>query len=509
MALRRLYPRGCCGDRPSCSLASTPVNRTRDELRHYIAAKHSTVEPPAPIGLCLQRKRRLHGGGGGLGLCASLTHSSFSSSASLALALELFCLRQRTVRGRARVVPQASAETAETEGDVTQDIAAGEEEEEKKETTEVLSGRGVLDVDLDQAIEDVAKDLKRQIPEFLLPQLRCFASFGVDTPELVKLTKSQLVSKDRKGKVLKIPEEILRERLTWYTGVFELTGKELGKALARDPRILQCSPETTTAKRVQYLTRRGMDKTQLTKVFKKSPQFFRLDVAKSMEPRFKFLEQLGIPKGMHPTILVKDPAIMNRTISSMEENALFLLELGFDAGSLQLVLVKHPSLLRYNRKSMSKIVYFFTKLGISQNERVVMISRLPQVFSMSLEKNLMAKFSYFLRTLGWSVHDLSLSPQVLSLSLKGRILGRHQFLVQKGVFDYFRDFKRRRWLLVTDAVFAKSIAKCPLEEYQAFLKAFQKSTAGKGKKVARAPTKKSSPRAKGRTKKLTRTPRKK
>merc|ERR1711929_37642 len=130
---------------------------------------------------------------------------------------------------------------------------------------------------------------------------------------------------------------------------------------------------------------------------------------------------------MHPTILVKDPAIMNRTISSMEENALFLLELGFDAGSLQLVLVKHPSLLRYNRKSMSKIVYFFTKLGISQNERVVMISRLPQVFSMSLEKNLMAKFSYFLRTLGWSVHDLSLSPQVLSLSLKGRILGRHQF----------------------------------------------------------------------------------
>ena len=74
---------------------------------------------------------------------------------------------------------------------------------------------------------------------------------------------------------------------------------------------------------------------QLTRVFKKSPQLFRLDVSKSMEPRFQFLEQLGIPKGMHPSLLVKDPAIMNRSITSMEENALFLLELGFDAQSLQ------------------------------------------------------------------------------------------------------------------------------------------------------------------------------
>ncbi len=96
---------------------------------------------------------------------------------------------------------------------------------------------------------------------------------------------------------------------------------------------------------------------QLTRVFKKSPQLFRLDVGKSMEPRFQFLEQLGIPKALHPALLVKDPAIMNRSISSMEENALFLLELGFDAQSLQLVLVKHPSLLRYNRQSMSKAMY--------------------------------------------------------------------------------------------------------------------------------------------------------
>merc|ERR1739848_687727 len=193
-----------------------------------------------------------------------------------------------------------------------------------------------------------------------------------------------------------------------------------------------------------------------------------------IEPRMSFLEQLGIPKAMQTSVLVKDPAIMNRSITSMEENALFLLEISFDPASLQLVLVKHPPLLRYNKKSMKKIVYFFTKLGITKNERVVLISRLPQVFSMSLEKNLMAKFSYFLGTLGWSVHDLSMSPQVLSLSLKGRILGRHQFLVKKGCFEFYKDFKKRRWLLVKDEDFAKLADSSTLEEYQAFLKKFKK-----------------------------------
>mmetsp|Transcript_805 Transcript_805/g.1872 ORF Transcript_805/g.1872 Transcript_805/m.1872 type:complete len:194 (+) Transcript_805:1-582(+) len=160
---------------------------------------------------------------------------------------------------------------------------------------------------------------------------------------------------------------------------------------------------------------------------------------------------------------------MHRSISSMEENALFLLEVGFDSSNLNTVLIKHPSLLRYSRASMSRSIYFMQKLGMTQSELVLLISRLPQIFSMSLEKNLMAKFSYFLRTLGWTVHDLSSSPQVLSLSLKGRILRRHQFLVHKGVFDYFKDFKRRRWLLVTDIAFADSIAKCSLAEYQTFL----------------------------------------
>ncbi|QDZ21590.1 hypothetical protein HOP50_06g41170 [Chloropicon primus] len=405
-------------------------------------------------------------------------------------------MHKRNKRSGERGFPRTLA-AQRTEAETGVDLLADSMEEDVHLTSEVSYLTPLFDNKIRTNIE---KEVGQSIPDYLLPQLGCFASFGVEVPELVKLTKSQLVSNDSRGKVLKIPEDILRERLSWYNECFDLTGKELGKALTRDPRILQCSPETTTAKRVQYLARRGVDKQQLTKVFKKSPQFFRLDVTKSMEPRFQFLEQLGIPKAMHPALLVKDPAIMNRSISSMEENALFLLEIGFDAPSLQLVLVKHPSLLRYNRKSMKKIIYFFTKLGITKNERVVLISRLPQVFSMSLERNLMAKFSYFLRTLGWSVHDLSMSPQVLSLSLKGRILGRHQFLVQKGLFDYFKDFKRRRWLLVKDAVFATSIAKCSEDEYKQFLKNFLKETKSTGRASASAGKKTGRPR--GRPKKV-------
>lgn len=360
--------------------------------------------------------------------------------------------------------------------------------------------------DLDLVLEKVSRQVGKDLPEFLLPQIRCFASFEVDVPELVKLIKKQLQSKDSYEKVLKIPEEVLRKRLSWYASAFDVNGKELGVCLLKDLRILQVSPETTIAKRVQYLTRRGLDKSQLTKVFKKSPQLFRLDVMKSMEPRIQLFEQLGMPKDKHPQLIVKDPAIMYRSITEMEENALFLLDVGFDKQSLQHVLLKCPSLLRYNRKTMSKTVYFFQKLGLSQNEMVVMISRIPQIFSLSLEKNLMPKFSYFVRTLGWSVHDLCLAPQVLSLSMKGRILVRHQFLVRKGSFDYFKDFKRNRWLLVRDEVFAEKIARCSVQEYKVFLSKFSSKAHANTKKTK---AERSSSRRKGDAKQLGNKPKKK
>jgi hypothetical protein len=392
--------------------------------------------------------------------------------------------RERHLALISRAVQEPAAALLGTEESSDDDDDEGEggkhqqeEEDKKKKSSGGKKKKKVSSTssssDLDLVLEKVSRQVGKDLPELLLPQILCFASFEVDVPELVKLVRKQLHSKDSYEKVLKIPEEVLRKRLSWYASAFEVTGKELGVCLLKDLRILQVSPETTIAKRVQYLTRRGLDKSQLTKVFKKSPQLFRLDVMKSMEPRIQLFEQLGMPKDKHPQLIVKDPAIMYRSITEMEENALFLLEVGFDKQSLQHVLIKCPSLLRYNRKTMSKTVYFFQKLGLSQNEMVVMIGRIPQIFSLSLEKNLMPKFSYFVRTLGWSVHDLCLAPQVLSLSMKGRILVRHQFLVRKGSFDYFKDFKRNRWLLVRDEVFAEKIARCSLQEYKVFLSKFQ------------------------------------
>ena len=72
---------------------------------------------------------------------------------------------------------------------------------------------------------------------------------------------------------------------------------------------------------------------------------------------------------------------------------------------------------------MKKIVYFFSKLGITKNERVVLISRLPQVFSMSLEKNLMAKFSYFCRTLNWSSRPEHVASGAVAVA-EGQDLGK-------------------------------------------------------------------------------------
>lgn len=46
---------------------------------------------------------------------------------------------------------------------------------------------------------------------------------------------------------------------------------------------------------------------------------------------------------------------------------------------------------RYKKERMAQHVYFFQKLGMSQSEIVLMFTRSPALFSLTLQKNIMAK----------------------------------------------------------------------------------------------------------------------
>jgi len=60
------------------------------------------------------------------------------------------------------------------------------------------------------------------------------------------------------------------------------------------------------------------------------------------------------------------------------------------------------------------------------------VTRLSQLFSLSVDNSLRPKYQYLTGELGGSKRQLLECPTYLSLSLQARIMPRHRFLVQQG-----------------------------------------------------------------------------
>ncbi len=89
------------------------------------------------------------------------------------------------------------------------------------------------------------------------------------------------------------------------------------------------------------------DNAELTSILKKCPNVLRLQLEETLDFKFDFFKKLGVPMHKHKDIVVRDPAILTRTIESMEENVLFLLETGWDTENIPSFVYKHPKILRY------------------------------------------------------------------------------------------------------------------------------------------------------------------
>lgn len=100
-------------------------------------------------------------------------------------------------------------------------------------------------------------------------------------------------------------------------------------------------------KRLRYLRNYvKCDNAELTSILKKCPNVLRLQLEETLDFKFDFFKKLGVPMHKHKDIVVRDPAILTRTIESMEENVLFLLETGWDTENIPSFVYKHPKILR-------------------------------------------------------------------------------------------------------------------------------------------------------------------
>ncbi len=69
---------------------------------------------------------------------------------------------------------------------------------------------------------------------------------------------------------------------------------------------------------------------------------------------------------------------------------------------------------------MRRRVAYMRSVGMSQDQAAAAFSRLPQLFSLDVNNNLMPKVRYLVQELGGDVATLSNYPAYLSLSLTNR-----------------------------------------------------------------------------------------
>ena len=188
--------------------------------------------------------------------------------------------------------------------------------------------------------------------------------------------------------------------------------------------------------------------------------------ADTLEPRVAYLEYvLKMSRADVGRMVVRHPKLLTNNEAMLESRLIFLFQLGLEDEHVRRMVLSHPQLLNYTPESMApRVSWLMDEVGMDADEVVRTVTRLSQLFSLSVDNSLRPKFQYLTRELGGGKQTLLDCPTYLSLSLAARIVPRHRFLVARGraatpfnVWEFIH----------ADLRFAKSAA-ATLDEWSAF-----------------------------------------
>ncbi|GMH42239.1 hypothetical protein BSKO_10158 [Bryopsis sp. KO-2023] len=293
------------------------------------------------------------------------------------------------------------------------------------------------------------------------PQLEVFLGLGMSEANITKLVRL------RREITLHRPSTIIR-KLDFFRKTMRMSNDEIKKVLLKYPRILEYNTETTLVPRQEFLMSIGIEMEDMRKILLQAPSVMVLSVENTLQPRLEFLKnELGLPDGSLPKILVKHPHLMTYTQESMNERANFLRGVGLNDELLGKSILSHPQVLHYSVDSMSARIEYFRSIGVEDSNLPKMLSRMPQLLSLSIEVNVAPKFDFLCDELGGGHQTIEKSPVFLALSLEKRIMPRYYFMKQMSP----RGIKLPApmdWFKCSDKVFAGKFAKAPLEQFIAF-----------------------------------------
>lgn len=183
-------------------------------------------------------------------------------------------------------------------------------------------------------------------------------------------------------------------------------------------------------------------------------------------------------------MVLRHPNVLTCNEGMLESRLLFLFTLGLTDDQVKRMVMSHPQLLQYTPTSMTpRVTWLAEEVGMSPEEIVHTVSKLGQLFSLSVDNSLRPKYDYLLDKLGGDKATLLACPTFMSLSLAARIMPRHHFMLERrgrvsreshssasGMLEAISPFSI--WDFASaDPAFARA-TEVPLEDWLAFRDAF-------------------------------------
>ena len=190
---------------------------------------------------------------------------------------------------------------------------------------------------------------------------------------------------------------------------------------------------------------------------------------RGLAPRVAYFKnELLIPEPEIPKMLERNPAVLTFSVENqIKPRVDFLKGLGISHEGVVKMIVRHPHLLQYSFEGLEEHIGFLSSIGMNEEDVVHTVTRLSQLFSLSVKNSLEPKFKYLTDELGGDHHTCVKFPAYFSLSLDQRIKPRHEYL--RG-YDAAPDPFPMKYLSENDAAFAARAAPSggSLEEFEEY-----------------------------------------
>ena len=286
---------------------------------------------------------------------------------------------------------------------------------------------------------------KLHIKEKWRPMVSYLVSLGLTTKELEKC----LVNCEE---IFKRPVAKVMTRVEYLQNELGFEGAELKKLIHKEPAIL-LQRNRHTVPRCRYLTELGVPAERLPTMLRKQPQILHLSVEKGLKPRVAYFKnELLIPEADIPKMLERNPAVLTFSIENQVQPRVdFLRDLGISRDGVMKMIVRHPHVLQYSFEGLEEHINFLSSIGMNEEDVVHTVTRLSQLFSLSVADSLRPKFKYMTDELGGDHKTCVKFPAYFSLSLDQRIKPRHTYLKQ---YDCAPDPFPMKYLSENDAAFA-------------------------------------------------------